>query len=112
MDPADRGLVRHLDRVVLRAGSSHFGRDQPLDQGIGPIDQSKHYPGTIGMSKVDRSRAPIASSDVELGRDGRLSNLALAERVGLSPSACLRRVTALERAGVIRGYTRTILLQV
>jgi len=40
----------------------------------------------------------------ELRRDGRISNLALAERVGLSPSACLRRVTALERSGVIRGY--------
>ena len=40
----------------------------------------------------------------ELGRDGRLSNLSLAERVGLSPSACLRRVQELERSGVIRGY--------
>ncbi|MGP6087316.1 Lrp/AsnC family transcriptional regulator [Antarctobacter jejuensis] len=39
-----------------------------------------------------------------LGADGRLSNLALAERVGLSPSACLRRVQALEKTGVIRGY--------
>ncbi len=39
-----------------------------------------------------------------LSRDGRISNLALAEAVGLSPSACLRRVTALERAGVITGY--------
>ncbi len=40
----------------------------------------------------------------ELQRDGRISNLDLAERVGLSPSACLRRVAALERAGVITGY--------
>lgn len=39
-----------------------------------------------------------------LSREGRISNLALAERVGLSPSACLRRVAALEKAGVIRGY--------
>lgn len=39
-----------------------------------------------------------------LSKDGRISNLALAERVGLSPSACLRRVTALERSGVIAGY--------
>ncbi len=39
-----------------------------------------------------------------LKRDGRISNLALAERVGLSPSACLRRVQEMERAGVIRGY--------
>lgn len=40
----------------------------------------------------------------ELSRDGRISNLELAERVGLSPSACLRRVQELERRGVIRGY--------
>ena len=40
----------------------------------------------------------------ELSRDGRLSNLELAERVGLSPSACLRRVQDLERRGVITGY--------
>ena len=40
----------------------------------------------------------------ELMRDGRLSNVELAERVNLSPSACLRRVRALEEAGVIAGY--------
>jgi DNA-binding Lrp family transcriptional regulator len=40
----------------------------------------------------------------ELQRDGRLSNVALAERVHLSPSACLRRVKALEEAGVIARY--------
>ncbi|MDM8166131.1 Lrp/AsnC family transcriptional regulator [Roseovarius sp.] len=40
----------------------------------------------------------------ELTRNGRISNLDLAERVGLSPSACLRRVQELERRGVISGY--------
>lgn len=40
----------------------------------------------------------------ELLRDGRLPNTTLAERVGLSPSACLRRVQELERSGVIMGY--------
>lgn len=40
----------------------------------------------------------------ELTRDGRVSNTELAERVGLSPSACLRRVQELERIGVIKGY--------
>lgn len=40
----------------------------------------------------------------ELSRDGRISNLELADRVGLSPSACLRRVQDLERSGVIKGY--------
>lgn len=40
----------------------------------------------------------------ELQADGRLTNVALAQRVGLSPPPCLRRVQALERAGFIRGY--------
>ena len=40
----------------------------------------------------------------ELSKDGRMSNLALAEKVGLSPSACLRRVAALEKTGIITGY--------
>ncbi len=39
-----------------------------------------------------------------LSRDGRISNLDLAEKVGLSASACLRRVAALEKRGVIAGY--------
>jgi DNA-binding Lrp family transcriptional regulator len=37
--------------------------------------------------------------------DARQPNNALAELVGLSPSACLRRIKALEHSGVIRGYT-------
>ncbi|MEO0635567.1 MAG: Lrp/AsnC family transcriptional regulator [Pseudomonadota bacterium] len=40
--------------------------------------------------------------------DGRISNTSLAERVGLSPSACLRRVQELERRGVITGYRAVI----
>ena len=44
----------------------------------------------------------------ELQRDGRLPNQALAERVALSPSPCLRRVRALEAAGVIRGYAALV----
>jgi DNA-binding Lrp family transcriptional regulator len=40
-----------------------------------------------------------------LRQDGRMPNAALAEAVGLSPSACLRRLRLLERNGTIRGYT-------
>jgi Lrp/AsnC family leucine-responsive transcriptional regulator len=43
-----------------------------------------------------------------LQADGRISNQELAERVGLSPSPCLRRVKALERDGVITGYRAVI----
>ncbi len=41
---------------------------------------------------------------VELQADGRLSNVELAQRVNLSPSACLRRVKQLEDSGVIAQY--------
>jgi Lrp/AsnC family transcriptional regulator, leucine-responsive regulatory protein len=44
----------------------------------------------------------------ELIRDGRLSNIDLADRIGLSPSACLRRVQELERRGIIAGYRAVI----
>jgi DNA-binding Lrp family transcriptional regulator len=44
----------------------------------------------------------------ELARDGRISNADLAERVGLSASACSRRTSELERTGVIRGYRAVI----
>ncbi len=40
----------------------------------------------------------------ELQADARLSNVDLADRVGLSPSPCLRRVKRLERDGYIEGY--------
>lgn len=53
------------------------------------------------MTKIDAINERILQ---ELVRDGRQPNLELAERVGLSPSACLRRVQELERSGVIRGY--------
>lgn len=53
------------------------------------------------MSEIDRINAKILR---ELERDGRLSNVDLAEKVGLSPSACLRRVQELERSDVITGY--------
>lgn len=40
----------------------------------------------------------------ELQADARLSNVVLADRIGLSPSPCLRRVKRLEREGYIEGY--------
>ncbi len=40
----------------------------------------------------------------ELQEDGRMTNVELARRVGISAPPCLRRVRALEEAGYIRGY--------
>lgn len=41
----------------------------------------------------------------ELQADARITNVALASRVGLTPPPCLRRVRALEDAGLVSGYT-------
>jgi Lrp/AsnC family leucine-responsive transcriptional regulator len=43
-----------------------------------------------------------------LQNEGRLSNAELAARIGLSASACLRRVQRLEQSGVIAGYAATL----
>ncbi|TVO74108.1 Lrp/AsnC family transcriptional regulator [Sedimenticola selenatireducens] len=48
--------------------------------------------------KLDRTDRRILT---EMQRDGRISNLELAERVGLSPTPCSRRVKQLEEAGII-----------
>lgn len=57
------------------------------------------------MTAIDRYNERILR---ELEQDGRVSNVELAGRVGLSPSACLRRVQELERSGVILGYRARI----
>jgi DNA-binding Lrp family transcriptional regulator len=43
-----------------------------------------------------------------LRRDGRLSNVELAKRVGLTPPPCLRRVKRMEDAGVVTGYRAVV----
>jgi DNA-binding Lrp family transcriptional regulator len=55
--------------------------------------------------KLDRTDRTILA---ELQRDGRLSNRELAERVHLSESACLRRIRALEEAGVVDRYAAMV----
>jgi Lrp/AsnC family transcriptional regulator, leucine-responsive regulatory protein len=57
------------------------------------------------MTKIDDINTRILRI---LRLHGRISNLELAERAGLSPSACLRRVQELERSGVIKGYRAVI----
>ena len=59
------------------------------------------------MSKVKLDRIDIAIL-ANLSQDGRMSNVSLAEAVGLSPSPCLQRVKRLENAGIISGYRARI----
>ena len=55
-----------------------------------------------GIDAIDRNIIRL------LRLNARMSNAKLAIEVGLSPSACLRRINLLEKAGVIRGYTALI----
>lgn len=55
-----------------------------------------------GLDQIDRKILR------ELASEGRISNIELADRVGLSSSACLRRVQELERSGVIKGYRAVV----
>ncbi len=57
---------------------------------------------SLQLDAIDRSILD------ELQRDGRLSNVDLAQRVHLSPSACLRRVKQLEDAGVIDRFVALV----
>ncbi|WP_061239364.1 Lrp/AsnC family transcriptional regulator [Ectopseudomonas composti] len=54
-----------------------------------------------GIVKLDRIDINIL---VELQKDGRITNVSLADTVGLSASPCLQRVKRLEAAGYISGY--------
>ena len=58
-----------------------------------PPEVAYHSPDRIDRAIVSRLQV-----------DGRLPNVDLAEAVSLSPSACLRRVKALEASGIIAGY--------
>lgn len=55
-----------------------------------------------GVDAIDRNLLRL------LRLNARTSNAKLAAEVGLSPSACLRRIQLLEKAGVIRGYTALV----
>lgn len=57
------------------------------------------------MIKKDRYNDKIL---FELKNNGRIANTELAEKIGLSPSACLRRVQELENCGLIKGYRAVI----
>jgi Lrp/AsnC family transcriptional regulator, leucine-responsive regulatory protein len=57
------------------------------------VSMSEHVPDRVDRAIVTR-----------LQRDGRIANVDLADAISLSPSACLRRVKALEASGIIAGY--------
>lgn len=66
------------------------------------VERMVEFTGTTRLNEQDRRLVD------RLQADGRISNQELAEAVGMSASACWRRVRALEEAGVIRQYAALI----
>ena len=62
------------------------------------VARIRHKAHDYAVDRLDRAIID------QLCRNGRLTNTELADRVGLTPSPCLRRVRRLEEAGVITGY--------
>jgi uncharacterized membrane protein len=67
---------------------------------------SPHPGGGVAEGQKMRERLDAIDWKIlaELQRDGRITNVELSRRVGISAPPCLRRMRALEDAGIIRGY--------
>ena len=72
-------------------------RPKPLAPAVHPLDTVHPMAGTK-LDEIDRMIL------AELQADGRMTNVELAKRVGISAPPCLRRVRTLEEQGYIRGY--------
>lgn len=75
-----------------------------LADGVGSVTNRSKSP----LKGIHFLRAELDAIDLkilrELQRDGRMTNVELSERVGISAPPCLRRVRKLEEAGIIEGY--------
>jgi DNA-binding Lrp family transcriptional regulator len=102
-----------MERTAALLGGS------PHHKGAGVLLSPKHEPihwpsnpGATGyqaiLEQTSTMRVRLDATDwrilKELQADARITNVALAQRVGITPPPCLRRVRALEEAGLITGY--------
>src|SRR3982074_1634811 len=100
------GLIRQISwlrrAIMFRGGpvpALHKGRFAQIFEGGQCVALAPwRVPGTPRLDAIDRNILR------ELQDNGRITNVELARRVGISAPPCLRRVRALEEAGYIRGY--------
>ena len=91
---------------------------QALDEALGEARGGQPDLGASGLRRYDPPMGPAVSLDrfdlkilAHLEREGRCSNVELADAVGLSQSPCLVRTKRLQETGVIRGYGADIALE-
>jgi DNA-binding Lrp family transcriptional regulator len=97
---AARAPPRGHGAILFRGGASHtFEAFDPPAPASGAC-RAPHAESSV-PARLDALDWKILE---ELQNDGRMTNVELAHRIGISPPPCLRRVRALEEAGYIRGY--------
>lgn len=78
----------------------------------GPLTKTGIFCQCILRKVYEMTDQPLKPVDLRilqvLQTEGRIANVELAERVGLSPSPCLRRLKQLEASGFIRGYAALV----
>jgi Lrp/AsnC family leucine-responsive transcriptional regulator len=98
-----RLLLRMMqDRSAGQENSGELGRSLRYLGWNSPPWATSMTNSAITLDAIDRKLLR------EVQRDGRASVVALAERVGLSPTPCQRRLKRLEEAGVITGYAAVL----
>ena len=99
--------------IMFRGMAQHMAETAHDDCFIAPIPfdctiistPSRTQQDFIAMTTLDRTDLRILAV---LQGEGRITNAELAERVSLSPSACLRRLQRLEAEGILTGYTAQV----
>lgn len=107
-------------RAALSATARAFLREASLAPGslsnniahpgpaFGPAPSGKRRKPRMSTTSAESSPPALDAIDrkilAELQNDGRITNVELARRSGISAPPCLRRVRRLEEAGIIRGY--------
>jgi DNA-binding Lrp family transcriptional regulator len=89
--------LRTARAIKLRKGRGLRYRVLPLPASAQPSSR-KHSPVSKNLDEIDLRILR------EIQADGRITNVELAKRVGISPPPCLRRVRTLEEEGYIQGY--------
>ena len=96
-----RNKIAHTVQAGLRELPA--GATAPIERGLRRVGTGTPNPrDLVPVSKnLDEIDLKILS---EIQADGRITNVELAKRVGISPPPCLRRVRTLEEEGYIKGY--------
>jgi DNA-binding Lrp family transcriptional regulator len=98
--PLNVKLMAHCTRNKIAQGAQAALRVLPARNPLcwPALQDLKNFPVSKNLDEIDLK---ILS---EIQADGRITNVELAKRVGISPPPCLRRVRTLEEAGYIQGY--------